>query len=397
MVRTTDAGPPVCTDTGAGRRGPHRPASASPHRGNRPAVGARSVNHAHRGGPAACPEVFVPARQPYRPQDDAVQPAELRNTVPPARARAFYRYVAAVTALAVAALVVSLLAGTPPVPAHSWPFWLMAGLAVLCDVRPFTPSGRRLTAAVFSSIAFTFAILLLWGLAPAVLVQSVGVAVVTVRMRHAAWRGAFNAAQYGLSFAAAAAVLTLTSDAPFPGGKDILAGDVLAVLLAAAAWFLVNYLLVATAVWLRFGGRWRDMLVHALGYEALSTCALLLLGPALATMANHSPWLIPLILVPLYAVNRMAWLASAQERLARRDPLTGLPNRTALELEVANRVRMHRERQGAGRFALFLLDLDRFKTVNDALGHQVGDRLLTEVGARLSRTVRPGDLVARLG
>ncbi len=77
--------------------------------------------------------------------------------------------------------------------------------------------------------------------------------------------------------------------------------------------------------------------------------------------------------------------------LARTDELTGLPNRRALLNELP-------ERLGDGRRgALFLLDLDRFKHVNDALGHDVGDALLVQVGRRFSRQVRPGDLLARLG
>jgi diguanylate cyclase (GGDEF)-like protein len=97
----------------------------------------------------------------------------------------------------------------------------------------------------------------------------------------------------------------------------------------------------------------------------------------------------------------MARRLTEQERLARLDPLTGLVNRKALVAEVADQAAAHTERAAAGaadrRFALLLLDLDRFKHVNDTLGHAVGDRLLVEVGRRLARTVRPQDLVARLG
>jgi diguanylate cyclase (GGDEF)-like protein/PAS domain S-box-containing protein len=79
---------------------------------------------------------------------------------------------------------------------------------------------------------------------------------------------------------------------------------------------------------------------------------------------------------------------------AVRDPLTGLANRTLL----VSRIRQAIELGGAGgRLAVLFLDLDRFKLVNDSLGHAAGDELLVAVAARLREAVRRGDLVARFG
>ena len=87
----------------------------------------------------------------------------------------------------------------------------------------------------------------------------------------------------------------------------------------------------------------------------------------------------------------------AEERvafLALHDPLTGLPNRVSLN------DRMHQAVADASRgaaSAVLCLDLDRFKPVNDTLGHPVGDRLLAAVAGRLRALVRDGDMVGRLG
>src|SRR6202035_1814775 len=77
------------------------------------------------------------------------------------------------------------------------------------------------------------------------------------------------------------------------------------------------------------------------------------------------------------------------------DELTGLPNRTLLTRRTTE-VLAGVARSG-GMTGFLLLDLDRFKEVNDTLGHPVGDRLLRIVAHRLTHSVRPGDLVARLG
>jgi diguanylate cyclase (GGDEF)-like protein/PAS domain S-box-containing protein len=80
---------------------------------------------------------------------------------------------------------------------------------------------------------------------------------------------------------------------------------------------------------------------------------------------------------------------------ALHDPLTGLPNRVLFgdRLEQS----LERLRRGNGLTAILFLDVDHFKLVNDSLGHQLGDELLTAVALRLKQAVRPADTVARFG
>jgi diguanylate cyclase (GGDEF)-like protein len=81
--------------------------------------------------------------------------------------------------------------------------------------------------------------------------------------------------------------------------------------------------------------------------------------------------------------------------LATHDTLTGLPNRVLLDDRLAQAI-AHAERDRQ-KFAVLMLDLDRFKLVNDSLGHRAGDELLVEVAKRLSGLVRNIDTLARLG
>ena len=91
--------------------------------------------------------------------------------------------------------------------------------------------------------------------------------------------------------------------------------------------------------------------------------------------------------------------ALVQEQLrsvGTHDPLTGLCNRAVFVEQLGRRLDDLKARRG-GRFAALYLDLDRFKVVNDSLGHMVGDQLLTVVSRRLEACLRPGDSLARLG
>ena len=86
--------------------------------------------------------------------------------------------------------------------------------------------------------------------------------------------------------------------------------------------------------------------------------------------------------------QRIAWLA-------RNDVLTGLPSRSVFVEELQQAILL--DPRGERHFAVFYLDLDRFKDVNDTLGHPVGDLLLKGVAERLKTSLRDNDKIARFG
>ncbi len=85
---------------------------------------------------------------------------------------------------------------------------------------------------------------------------------------------------------------------------------------------------------------------------------------------------------------------NALEHLAFHDPLTNLLNRAGLRDHLALAIK---ERHAAGLIPVFFFDIDRFKTINDTLGHSVGDQLLVEIGRRLARQLRTDEVLARTG
>lgn len=93
--------------------------------------------------------------------------------------------------------------------------------------------------------------------------------------------------------------------------------------------------------------------------------------------------------------TRLHELAKVVTKESKEDPLTGLSNRRHFEVELKSWIA--NLQQGGSEFAVFYVDLDRFKSVNDTLGHDAGDRLLISVADMLRRLTDASDLIARIG
>lgn len=128
---------------------------------------------------------------------------------------------------------------------------------------------------------------------------------------------------------------------------------------------------------------------HAMG---LATAASVVAVAFFALLARQS-WLLARSRAREQAIRQAH--AERVEYLAYHDGLTGLPNRSLFSKVLAQRIQ--ETRRTGQNLALAYVDLDRFKGINDTLGHEAGDQLLKEVARRLQMSVRHGDTVARLG
>ncbi|HEV2373836.1 MAG TPA: EAL domain-containing protein [Streptosporangiaceae bacterium] len=274
--------------------------------------------------------------------------------------------------------------------------WIIAALAFLGEVWPFVTPGKTDRDSGHAAHIFCFAALLYWGLPLAVLMR-VGIALVeAVFRRPAPFRAAFNTAQYTLSLGAAGLVLAMAGIFPGPAHPWVpQGGQWLAAALAALAYFSVNFVLVGVAVALHSRTSVVAMLVRELPYQGFVNIVLLSAAPLVVVVMDRSALLVLLFVLPLVAIHANAAVSLQREYQAHHDELTGLPNRTFL-LRKSTQALADAART-AERAGFLLLDLDRFKEVNDTLGHCVGDNLLKVVATRLAHSVRPGDMVARLG
>jgi diguanylate cyclase (GGDEF)-like protein len=273
-------------------------------------------------------------------------------------------------------------------------FWVLAAGCILGELRPVRIFAREDLSETLST-TFAFALLLGFGVTPAVAVLAAGSLVADGVGRRGVLKSAFNVGQYTLALASAGFVILAISGSTvlMPTGR-VDGGDLVALMAATGAFFLVNNVLISVVIAVAQGVTVIPLLRRQLAMQLLADGVLLGLAPVVLVVAEHSPALIPLLVVPIVAVHITTRVSLERQREALHDALTGLPNRTLF----LDRVRETIRTRGPGvRAAVLLLDLDRFKDVNDTLGHHVGDELLRLIGPRLCGATDDEDVVARLG
>jgi len=314
-----------------------------------------------------------------------------RQSVPDVT-RSFVRY-ACIVSLVAGAVVAWLVAAGDWRLATSEPgFWLLAAFVLVGELLPIEVPRRGTHDVVAVSTAFAFALLLYFGVGAAIVVYACASAVVDTLDRKPAIKVTFNAAQYALSVAAAAAVLAVLGDAAPVEGIGAALPD---ILVAGVVWFAANHVLAGIGAALLTRSPVLVYLRRDLAYQGWTAGFLLSLAPIVVVSAEENVLLIPLSFLPMLAIYFGGREAAMNEHRASHDALTELPNRTLLRQRLD--VGLASARRRGLSVVVLILDLDDFKAVNDTLGHHYGDLLLTQVAPRLRTALRQEDTLARLG
>lgn len=282
-----------------------------------------------------------------------------------------------------------------PSGAVGWSLALLTGVIV----GHLVALGRsRWWGGTGSGAALTLAVLLLYGWVPAGMVSLTVVLLVGIARRDRWRQGILHGAVDILGIGAGALVLAAWGRFPSvetPWNPETwTVSAVPEVVLVAAAYLAAT----RTLLWYVHAPRTSGLPTvarTALVRQGLVAVALLGITPLICVVATAQPMLLPLFSIPLIALDSTLWIARARAEEQLRDPLTGLPNRQWL-LERTWTALDDAERIGA-RSALMLIDLDRFRSVNDTLGHLAGDRLLLQIADRLRLNLPRGAEAARLG
>jgi diguanylate cyclase (GGDEF)-like protein len=300
------------------------------------------------------------------------------------------------TVFVAALVVVALLSGTTSLKfIHAEPltFALLSAGVMLGEMLPVKIPRRGNDEQITLSTSFAMAVLLAGGLAPALIAQSAASIVQDLAAGKPWWRIRFNVGQYALSMAAALLTMRVLSVAPHIGSSHpFTSADLPGMILGAGAFFLVNTGVVGVAVSLYQGVPVLRYFRRDAAFVAITGGVMLLLAPIVIAATAYSVVLIPLCLAPVAAIYNATWKSARSDHEARHDSLTGLPNRAAFHDAVQLAIKNERQQS-----CVMLIDLDRFKDVNDTLGHRYGDLLLQQVAERFGDELAVDHMVARLG
>lgn len=304
------------------------------------------------------------------------------------------------TILLAAALLTQLvrvhsLRGDPGVSAVA--FGVVSVLLVATELRPTTWTRVGERDGVTRGWAFAYALILLGSPVLAIAVMVTARCYVNLVRGKGPVEIVFNAAQIVAGLSLGSLVLALFGvHGNIASAATISIGEGLGVVCGGVAIFTLNGVLTATAIGLEQGPGFGSAARRAFWLSRSADGALLVLAPVLAIAVESDLVVVPLVGVTLAIATRSLCDTLRRHHLGGRDRVTQLPDRAMFERQLASTL----DGVGGGGppgVAVLSIDLDRFRHVNDCLGHQAGDLVLTSFAERLVSVLPATSVTGRLG
>ena len=307
------------------------------------------------------------------------------------------------TILLAAALLTQLvrvhsLRGDPGVSALA--FGVLSVLLVATELHPtrWTRVGER--DGVTRGWAFAYALILVGSPVLAIAVMVTARCYVNLARGKGPVEIVFNAAQIAAGLSLGSLVLALFGVYGSIGSAGTISiVECLGIVLGGFAIFALNGVLTATAIGLEQGPRFGPAARSAFWLSRSADGALLVLAPVFAIAVESDLVTVPLVGLTVVIASRSLRDALRRRHLGGRDRLTQLPDRTMFVRQLRSALdAVARDDGDDGHgVAVFALDLDRFRHVNDSFGHRAGDLVLTGFAERLVTVLPPGSITGRLG
>jgi diguanylate cyclase (GGDEF)-like protein len=275
-------------------------------------------------------------------------------------------------------------------------FAIVSVLLVVTEVKSTSLLNGSDDGVVTPSWAFTFTLLLLGSPTGAIVMMVFAMSLADALTGKPFSKILFNVSQISLSLSLGAFVLFACGvRGPLFNAVELPSDRAIAMIMSGIVVFSSNGVIICRLLaWLE-GAKFWDMMRGTFLLSLTSDAAMLAIAPIFLITAKNNLLMLPLMGTATFFVYQTAQNALRRTHEANHDPLTQLLNRRAFNAKIDDFTSSNPGTLSSA--SLLLLDLDRFKEVNDRLGHRTGDHVLQQFSSRLAQALPPDSVIARLG
>jgi len=275
-------------------------------------------------------------------------------------------------------------------------FWVLLVVALLAEVAPLViPHEHRRPTKLAASLSLTFAMLLLFGPAVAIVVQTLSLGVAQLRLPRPWAFFALDVARYSIAFTVTDWVVASAGHAPVAVGMVLTEPDLRTILVAALVWFLVDVGLIVVLIAVSGPATWRVWVGPPLYYYMAASAGLLMFAPVLVTA--QTGWMLAFVAVPLALLGLISRVLLTYEQTLNVDLVTRLRSEYGLSTavdDILNRAPLSSAEHLLGFLHIRIGGLGE---ITNAFGRQVTGDLIEQIGARINAaTSAAGSVVGRI-